>query len=425
MEMDRFGNPVKPGNTLNDGANNPLLRGVQGKFEVIPAYGDFPESKGPFVPDWETLTGQEGNALTNALRQQTMQQFEGTSNQGGFLGQLKDFVTSPNFLLAAGPTLANLAAAGPAGAAGTSSSLYGGAGADTLGTAFDPGSGLSGLQTAVPGYVPPTGMLEDFVRVGVSQPPPPIPGPNPWLVGGGAALGGAALTSGLGGSGSNFGTGDGITEPSNPALNPGVPPPSPSTAGVSSALSRILDGTATTADWLSVGGSAGAGLLGAYGSSQQADQLGRIADQQAAQHAESVAMGAPYRGRLADLYANPTGFLTSPEVQVPVQQGTDALARSLSIKGNPAGSGNALQQLQSYSSDQLFGKLGSEKDRLAGYGGLTAYNNQGAQPAPTDAAAAQLRSQGNVFSTLGNAAGNIFNPATSLDQLMRQLRGTA
>lgn len=93
---------------------------------------------------------------------------------------------------------------------------------------------------------------------------------------------------------------------------------------------------------------------------------------------DAQAVGAPYRSKLSDLYANPSSFLSSPEVTVPVQQASDIMARSLSTKGNPTGSGNALQQLQSYSADQLFGKLGQEKDRLAGYGGLGAYGQAGA-----------------------------------------------
>ena len=116
-------------------------------------------------------------------------------------------------------------------------------------------------------------------------------------------------------------------------------------------------------------------------------------------------MGAPYRGRLADLYSNPSAFLNSPEVQVPVQQGTNALARALSVQGNPIGSGTALQELQNYSSNQLFGRLGQEKDRLAGFGGLSAYN----QAAP-GAANNAIDANYGVYGALGKGAANIFNP---------------
>src|SRR5258706_3054458 len=132
-----------------------------------------------------------------------------------------------------------------------------------------------------------------------------------------------------------------------------------------SALSRIIDGTATTADWTSVlGGTAGT-ALGVAGSVSQQKAIQDLAKQQ-------MAMGAPYRDRLASLYADPNSFLKSAEVTTPVQQGTDALARSLSVQGNPIGSGHALQELQDYSANQLFGRLGEEKNRLAGYGGRLA-----------------------------------------------------
>src|SRR3990167_11381457 len=142
------------------------------------------------------------------------------------------------------------------------------------------------------------------------------------------------------------------------------------TAATGTALSRILDGSATTQDYLTLTGQVAPSLLGAYASGKQTDALKGLEGQY-------QAMGAPYRGRLAELYANPEAFLTSPEVTVPVQQGTDIMARSLSTKGNPFGSGNALQQLQSYSADQLFGKLGEEKNRLGTLGGLTGAAYQG------------------------------------------------
>ena len=151
------------------------------------------------------------------------------------------------------------------------------------------------------------------------------------------------------------------------------------------------------------------GLLGALGSASQAEDMEDLAHQY-------QQMGAPYRSKLSELYGNPQAFLNSPEVRVPIQQGTDMLARSLSVKGNPAGSGNALQELQNYASNQLFGRLGQEKDRLAGFGGLTQYN----QAAP-QAAQNVIGAQGNIYSNLGGAAADIFNPQRryTLQDLLR------
>jgi hypothetical protein len=121
------------------------------------------------------------------------------------------------------------------------------------------------------------------------------------------------------------------------------------------------------------------------------------------------AEGEPYRSKLKDLYADPSGFLSSPEVTVPVDQGTNAVARALSAKsGNPTGSGTALQELQNYSSNALFGRLGEEKNRLGVLGGLDVFN-RAAPGAATDAIAAQ---QG-MFNTGSSALSNLFNPVQS------------
>lgn len=179
------------------------------------------------------------------------------------------------------------------------------------------------------------------------------------------------------------------------------------TSGVKG-LASLLGVTGPAADWLDALGRAAPGLLSALASNRQAGQASALAE-------EFKGFGAPYRQRLSDLYANPSGFLTSPEVQVPVQQGTDMLARSLSVKGNPAGSGNALQQLQSYSADQLFGRLGQEKDRLAGFGGLANYN--AAAPA---AATGAITQNGKTLADLGGAMSDVFNPPKTSAQQMAE-----
>lgn len=198
------------------------------------------------------------------------------------------------------------------------------------------------------------------------------------------------------------------------------------TSGGSSALSalqRIIDGTGTTADWLSVLGAAAPGLIGAYGANQQSNALETMANQAQARWDQAVGFGAPYRQRLSDLYADPSSYLSSPDVQVPVQQGTDALARSLSMRGNPVGSGHALQELQNYSANQLYGRLGQERDRLAGFGGLTAYNQAAAQGPDLTAAIGALGAQGNAYSALGRSFGSLFGQqdSNSLDGLLRSL----
>jgi hypothetical protein len=188
-----------------------------------------------------------------------------------------------------------------------------------------------------------------------------------------------------------------------------------------SALSGVGDAAGSSGgimDWLKkgnslsslTGGSGGGGTnldlmgkllgtgLGMYGANQQANSTRDLANQFAE-------YGAPYRQKLSNLYTNPDSFLGSQEVQKPVQMGSDIMARSLSTQGNPTGSGRAMQQLQNYSADQLFGRLGQEKDRLAGFGGLASYN----AAAPTVASNA-AGMENNWMNVAGAGIADIFNP---------------
>jgi hypothetical protein len=182
----------------------------------------------------------------------------------------------------------------------------------------------------------------------------------------------------------------------------GAPPSGPSTAlapggaGAGISLGQIAAGAIPAA-------------FGAFGANQQARQYGALANQY-------MAMGAPYRSRLSELYSDPEDWLNSAEVQIPIQQGTNILARSLSTKGNPTGSGNALQELQNYASKQLFDRLGQEKDRLAGFGGLSSYS-----AAAPSAANAQIGAQKGIYDAIGAGAADIFNPPRriTLQDLMR------
>lgn len=169
---------------------------------------------------------------------------------------------------------------------------------------------------------------------------------------------------------------------------------------------KSFTGSSNSSDWMKTLGSLGAAGLGAYASNNQTNAL-------EAQAQRYEGYGAPYRQKLSDLYADPSSFLKDPSVTVPVDQGTSSLMRSLSTQGNPFGSGNALQQGQSYATDQLYNKLGQEKDRLAGFGGLSSYN----QAAPTTATNA-IQSSSNTWNALGSGANNIFNPPQTQAQTM-------
>ena len=212
---------------------------------------------------------------------------------------------------------------------------------------------------------------------------------------GGALMGGAGAGAGLG-----TGVPAGIAEESAMLGLGGVPGAAGAagTAGAVGGAASALAPTVGLPGWAQIAAGAIPAAIGAYASNQQANSYEGLAR-------DYMNMGAPYRSKLSDLYANPSGFLNSPEVTVPVQQGTNALARALSVNGNPMGSGTALQELQNYSSNQLFSRLGQEKDRLAGFGGLSAYN----QAAP-QASANAIDANYNTYAALGRGSANVFNP---------------
>ena len=80
--------------------------------------------------------------------------------------------------------------------------------------------------------------------------------------------------------------------------------------------------------------------------------------------------------------------------------------------GNPAGNPYA----QSLTIDALYDKYGSERDRLAGYGGLTQYN-----AAAPGAAGTAINAEGSVYGDIGYGIGNVMNPQQqTLSQLLRQ-----
>lgn len=208
------------------------------------------------------------------------------------------------------------------------------------------------------------------------------------------------LDTGIGPTATGIGPA-GVDDPGLSGMDPGF-------------IKSLADALGTTPENLGkILGAFGPAALGAFGAYTQGQTQKDLANQFAS-------YGAPYRQRLGDLYNNPGAYLSSPEVQIPVQQGTDALARSLSAKvGNPIGNMTALGELQNYSANQLYGRLGQEKDRLAGFGGLSYYN----QAAP-GAMGAASGATGDIFNALGSGLANYMNPPSTLESLLKSLQGS-
>ncbi len=151
-------------------------------------------------------------------------------------------------------------------------------------------------------------------------------------------------------------------------MPPAIPPP-PDAPGTP-AWQKWLDD-----NWARLIGTLGPGILGILGNNDRNDALNADRDQRQRMYDEYKGFGAPYRQRLSDLYADPNAFLSSNEVRVPLDQATKSLAQAYSAKGgNPWGNPAAGFAITSNAANKLFGRLGEEKDRLAGYGGVAAYN---------------------------------------------------
>ena len=241
----------------------------------------------------------------------------------------------------------------------------------------------------------------------------------PEAVGGLAAMGGGTSALGTGLAASQFAGSVGSPVATGAAAMPewaaagasgaaapglgggGNPAPPPAAAPTGSALSRIIDGTASNADWLSVLGTAGATGLGMFAANQQSNSLERLA-------AENRADRAPFLNKSLEYLNNPSAYIEGPGSAA--MQGTLA---GLSAKfGNPIGSGSALQYATG---------AGLQDWRNA----VTGFGNMGLSGADTRA---NLGSQAagataNMWSNLAGGASDILNPRQSLADLLKQYQG--
>jgi hypothetical protein len=152
--------------------------------------------------------------------------------------------------------------------------------------------------------------------------------------------------------------------------------------------------------------------LGIYGANQQANSMEDMYDR-------FFGLGKPYRDSLAQLNSNPESFYSSPMVQGALQQGSDAMARSLSAKvGNPALNPTALQEMQNYTTRGLLDAYGNRWNQLSSAGQLGV-----SQSAPLGVGAANANADVGYTAGLGlrSVMGNQNNTAQQLGQaLMKQ-----
>jgi hypothetical protein len=214
------------------------------------------------------------------------------------------------------------------------------------------------------------------------------------VIGGAAAAGGAtALGSALSGS--------------NAATNAAA-------AGAgSTAAGRIIRGQGTLEDYLSVGGTLGATGLSIYGNQQTADKYDTLAR-------DYMSLGAPSRQRYEASFDPNFDITKLPGLQGAMDVSSQSLLRQLSTQGNPYGNPGGLIEAQKYLMGNLaLPALQNYRNQNAATGGFGAFSTAAPQ-----AAGNAITAGGNMYSDIGRGLGNITNPPTSLEQILKQLKGT-
>jgi hypothetical protein len=181
-------------------------------------------------------------------------------------------------------------------------------------------------------------------------------------------------------------------------------------ASAGSALSRLLDGTATAADYTQLlGGVAGAGL-GMYGANQQAQSYENVAN-------KFLDMGQPYRDRLNASYAPGFSMANQPDFMNALDLGSESVLKKLSATGgNPYGNAGAMAEANKYVSGSLaLPQLNTYRSQLGTFGQLG--TNQAGS-----AMGAQTQAQGGAYDALGYGIGQLTQPDNPFKGLLDQFK---
>ena len=200
------------------------------------------------------------------------------------------------------------------------------------------------------------------------------------------------------------------------AANAGTPGYDPSlssgatTSAATSAISRIMDGTATAADYAQVLGGVGSGILGAVGSNAQADAYSDIAN-------KYLNLGAPYRDRLNASYQPGFSMANQPDFMNSLNIGADAAARATSAKsGNPVDNPGAYAEMQKYISGSLaLPQLNTYRSQLG------TFCNLGTNTAGANDSAAAGQTSG-MYNALGYGLGQATQPDNPFKGLLNQFK---
>lgn len=181
----------------------------------------------------------------------------------------------------------------------------------------------------------------------------------------------------------------------------GVPSAGASTATVAGTAGGLAAATGLSPEVLRLLGIAGVTGLGMYGADKQADALRDIA-------AASEARRAPFYNKSLEYLNNPEAYYSGPG-----QASLNATLRALSAKhGNPIGSPTAL-------AISTEAGMRDWRDAVTGFGNMGLSGEDARMNLQGQATGADA----NVLNALGYGIGQATNPPTSLEQLLRGMRG--
>jgi hypothetical protein len=176
-------------------------------------------------------------------------------------------------------------------------------------------------------------------------------------------------------------------------------------------MSRILDGTASTADWLSVGGNLGSTALGIAGSRNAANAYGDLTRQY-------MAMGAPSRGRYEASMSPGFDPNSIPGYSGAVDTASKGiLARLAATGGNPWGNpGGLIEANKQIVSGTALPAIQDYQRLNAGTGGYAGFN-----AAAPSAATAGIGAQGGVYNAIGSGLAGLTNQQPSIYDTLARL----
>jgi hypothetical protein len=182
-------------------------------------------------------------------------------------------------------------------------------------------------------------------------------------------------------------------------------------AAPGSALSRILDGSASTADWLSAGGNLASTGLGIAGSRRAANAYGDL-------NRQYMEMGAPSRARYEASMSPGFDPTTIPGYSGALDTASKGILARLSASGgNPYGNpGGLVEANRQIVSGTALPAIDAYQRLNAGTGGYAGFN-----AAAPGMATNQIGAQGGIYNAVGSGLAGLLSPQPSLLDTLRGL----